>query len=49
MLRLHTLREYEPLLADAMLLRFAAPDPSAYSSLEVMAREAVERGYEAIR
>jgi len=49
LLRVHMLPEYELLLSDALLLRFAATDRCAYPLLEGMARLAVERGYEAIR
>ena len=48
-LRSHTLPEYEPLLGDALLLRFVVPDLGAYSLLEAIAREAVELGYKTLR
>jgi ABC-type phosphate/phosphonate transport system substrate-binding protein len=47
--RIHTRREYEALLADALLLRFSDPEPDKYSALEKMERDAVERGYGAIQ
>jgi ABC-type phosphate/phosphonate transport system substrate-binding protein len=40
---------YAPLMADVLLERFAAPDVTAYKSLESMARYAAARDYEAIR
>jgi ABC-type phosphate/phosphonate transport system substrate-binding protein len=49
LLRLHTISDYEPLLADVLGLRFAAADSAAYSSLEAIARAAVESRYEVIR
>jgi ABC-type phosphate/phosphonate transport system substrate-binding protein len=47
--RLHERPECRPLLADALVSRFAAPDPERYRVLDDMARQAIERGYETIR
>jgi ABC-type phosphate/phosphonate transport system substrate-binding protein len=49
LLTLHESPAYAPLLEDALLARFVAPDAGAYSSLETMARSAVDKGYDAIR
>ena len=45
----HESQSYAPLLADVLVERFVAPDLASYSVLEAMARDAIERGYDAIR
>jgi len=45
----HERPAYAPLLAATCVERFVAPDPASYAVLEAMAREAVSRGYAAIR
>jgi ABC-type phosphate/phosphonate transport system substrate-binding protein len=45
----HAQPAYAPLLAAACVRRFVAPDLEAYQALERMAREAHEKGYDAIR
>jgi ABC-type phosphate/phosphonate transport system substrate-binding protein len=49
LLDLHTRPTFAPLLADALLQRFAAPDLASYRELESIARFAIDRGYEVIR
>jgi hypothetical protein len=46
---IHARPEYAPLLAEALVTRFVAPDIAAYGILDAMARESIARGYEAIR
>ena len=45
----HGAASYAPLLADVLIERFVVPDLAAYSALEAMERDAIGRGYEAIR
>lgn len=45
---IHERPEYAPLLAEALVARFVAPDIASYGILDAMAREAIARGYEAI-
>jgi ABC-type phosphate/phosphonate transport system substrate-binding protein len=46
---IHAQPEYAALLADALVARFVVPDLESYGMLDAMARESIERGYEAIR
>jgi ABC-type phosphate/phosphonate transport system substrate-binding protein len=46
---LHARPEYTPLLAEALVTRFVAPDIPSYGVLDAMAGESIARGYEAIR
>ncbi len=49
LLALHESPAQAARLADVLLARFVAPDVAAYSSLEAMARAAIDTGYDAIR
>jgi ABC-type phosphate/phosphonate transport system substrate-binding protein len=49
LLDLHARPAYAALLADVLLQRFAAPDLASYRALELMARFALDRGYDVIR
>ena len=49
LLALHERKGYAPLLREALLARFVAPEPDRYAALEEMARRAEESGYASIR
>jgi ABC-type phosphate/phosphonate transport system substrate-binding protein len=49
LLALHTRPRYAPLLAETLLARFVAPEPSAYGETERMRERAEGAGYATIR
>ena len=49
LLSLHERKDYLPLLREALLDRFAAPELHQYAALDTMAHQAEESGYATIR